>query len=83
VLTVEPLSVIMQIEAPTAGWAHFTPDSKSVVFDNGHMRVEKWDIASQKRVSAHELATREACRSTVLSPDGNTFGVVPLRETSS
>jgi WD40 repeat protein len=73
VLTVDPLAEVIEIDAPGARFAQFTPDSRFVVFDNGSMRIEKWEIVSRKRASAYEIAMPEKCRATQLSPDGSTL----------
>lgn len=70
VLTRDPFRVLFFIEAPNADKASFSPDSKSVVFKTPSLRVEVWDIASQKRTSVHEMLLRVGCLQSLLSPDG-------------
>ncbi len=70
VLSRDPFQVLFFIEAPDADKASFSPDSKSVVFKTPSLRVEVWDIASQKRTSVHEMLLREGCLQSLLSPDG-------------
>ena len=71
VLSRDPFQVLFFIEAPDADKAQFSPDSKSVVFKSPSLRVESWDIASQKRASVHEILLRVGCLQSALSPDGN------------
>src|ERR1051325_10641941 len=52
VLTREPLKTIFRINSQDAMPAHFTPDSKEVVFHTSNMRVEAWDVEEQKRKTA-------------------------------
>ena len=86
VLTVQPFEVAFRIPAENAVAAHFTPDSRYVVFlssttrvDSRRIRVsekpgkvERWSIAEQNRV---DLATIPdlACGTQALSPDGRVF----------
>ncbi len=69
VLTRDPLEFLFFIEAPGADKAFFTPDSKSVAFKSPSLRVEVWDIASQRRTSVNEILLRVGCLQSVLSPD--------------
>jgi WD40 repeat protein len=73
VLARNPLKKLFSIDARGAEPAHFTPDSNHVVFHYRTMRVEKWEIATGKRESFHELVDYEGCPQTSLSPDGKTF----------
>ena len=74
VLSREPLQAIFRIEAVDAQKAQFTPDSKSVVFLNRELRVEKWSVAEKKRTEVHEVViTRDFCLQALLSPDGGTL----------
>ncbi len=70
VLSRDPLQLLFFIEAPGADKASFSPDSKSVVFKMPSLRVEAWDIASQKQASVHEILLRTGCLQSELSPDG-------------
>ncbi len=65
--------VLFRIDAPDVEAAQFTPDSQSVVFHNSELRVERWSVASGKRVGVKELVVYDGCRQTLLSPDGNTL----------
>jgi WD40 repeat protein len=73
VLSRDPLEVLFEIDAPEARPAQFSPDSRSVVFHNSDLRVERWDIALQKRTDVHEVFLRKGCLQTALSPDGSTL----------
>lgn len=73
VLSRWPLKRLFSIDAPWALPAHFTPDSAHVVFNYATMRVEKWEVATGKRESSHELVDYDGCEQTSLSPDGRTF----------
>ena len=76
VLSRDPFQLLFFIEAPDADKASFSPDSKSVVFKMPSLRVETWDIATQKRASVHEIVLREACLQSALSPDGKYFACI-------
>jgi WD40 repeat protein len=82
VLTRSPLKLLFTIDARRAQLAHFTPDSSHIVFHYPTMRVESWDIASQKRESYHELVDYDGCQQSSLSPDGKTFVCVSLNQDS-
>src|SRR5882724_4960570 len=70
VLSREPFAGLFRIEASDAKPANFTPDSKSIVFSNDNLRVEKWGIAEQKLLEAKEIVQLRGCLQTALSPDG-------------
>lgn len=70
VLSREPFTGLFRIEAADAKPANFTPDSKSIVFSNDNLRVEKWGIAEQKLLDAREIVQLRGCLQTSLSPDG-------------
>jgi len=74
VLSRDPLKLLFFIDAPDAHKAGFSPDSQSVVFYTASLRVESWNIGSQKRTSVHEILLNERCIQTILSPDGQFFG---------
>ncbi len=63
--------LLFKIDAPDMNRAYFTPDSKSIVFDNDSMRVEKWDIATQSRASVTEMNILQDCTRTWLMPAGD------------
>lgn len=71
----EPLANLFRIDAFDAHAARFSPDSRSVVFYDKELRVEKWDVASGKRTSIHQLAIPE-CYQSELSPSGNYLGCI-------
>lgn len=71
VLAHEPFQVLFRIDAYDAYPARFTPDSKAIVFSDPSLRIEKWDVASQERISVNEAYVYRGCWQTALSPDGN------------
>lgn len=71
----EPLANLFRIDAFDAHAARFSPDSRSVVFYDKELRVEKWDVASGKRTSIHQLTIPE-CYQSELSPSGNYLGCI-------
>jgi len=73
ILSRAPLKVLFSIEAEGADRAQFSPDSQHVTFDYPDMRVESWDIGSQKRDSIHDLIDYRGCIESSLAPDGKTF----------
>ena len=70
ILSRDPFQVLFFIEAPNADRASFSRDSKLVIFKTPSLRVETWDIASQRRVSVHEILLRARCLQSALSTDG-------------
>ena len=76
VLSRDPFQVLFFMEAPSADKASFSPDSKSVVFKTASLRVETWDIASQKQSSVHEIVVRDGCLQSALSTDGKYFACI-------
>lgn len=70
VLSREPFASLFRIEAADAKPAHFTPDSRHIVFSNDNLRVERWSIADQKLLEAHEIVHQKGCLQTSLSPGG-------------
>ncbi len=73
ILTREPLAYRFSIEAPSVVSAQFTPDSQSIAFSTFELRIEVWDISSQKRTSAFEPALLQACSTSSMAPDGKTL----------
>ena len=71
----EPVANLFRIDAFDAHAARFSPDSRSVVFYDKELRVEKWDVASGKRRSIHQLTIPE-CYQSELSPSGNYLGCI-------
>jgi hypothetical protein len=65
--------VLFQINAPDANGAQFTPDSASVVFNDGKLRVETWSVAKGQRSSVNEMVVYDGCNQTMLSADGRTL----------
>ena len=64
---------LFRIDAPDAENAQFTPDSKSVVFHDSKLRVEKWSVAGGTRTSVKELVVFGGCNQTLLVPDAKTL----------
>lgn len=75
VATREPLANVLRIDAFDAHAAQFSPDSRSVVFYDKELRVEKWDVASGQRTSVHQLTIPE-CFQAMLSPSGAYLGCI-------
>ena len=77
VLQREPLKAVFHFEARDAAAGQFTPDSRGVVllFDDAKAspRVERWDIANQKRVEVHEVYVRGGCLFSKVAADGKTL----------
>jgi WD40 repeat protein len=71
----EPLANLFRIDAFDAHNARFSPDSRSVVFYDKELRIEKWDVASGKRTSINQLTIPE-CYQSELSPNGNYLGCI-------
>jgi WD40 repeat protein len=71
----EPLANLFRIEAFDAHAARFSPDSRSVVFYDEELRVEKWDVASGKRTSIRQLTIPD-CYQSELSPSGDYLGCI-------
>lgn len=70
VLSRQPFTTLFPIAAYDAAEAQFSPDSKSVVFNTRHERVETWSIAAQRRISVREIVVQGECTALDLSPDG-------------
>lgn len=73
VLSREPLKNLFFIAASNALRAFFTPDSTSIVFYTPSLRIETWNIGSQKRVLVREMALNVSCMQTALAPDGKSL----------
>ena len=80
VLSRAPLKRLFSIDAAGAEEAHFSPDSKQVVFHYQNMRVERWDVAAGKREKFFELVDYKGCPQTSLSPDGKIFVCLSLTD---
>jgi len=76
VLKSSPLAVLFKIYAPDAASAHFTTDSKRLVFHFQSLRVEEWDVEAGKQIAAHELVEYRGCQQSELSPDGKELACV-------
>lgn len=71
----DPLANLFRIDAFDAHAANFTPDSTSIVFYDQELRVEKWDVASARRVWVREV-TIPNCFQAELSPSGAYLGCI-------
>ena len=49
----------------------FTPDSRSVIFYDMELRVQKWDIATGQLTSIHQVTVPGICERTSLSSTGD------------
>jgi hypothetical protein len=76
VLKREPLAVELQIPAPEALPAWFTPDNKFVTFGTEGLRYEKWSIDEKRPVEVRELVVRRDCWEHQFSPDGKFLACV-------
>ena len=76
VMSASPLKLLFKVYAPNASAAHFTPDSKHLVFHFQSLRVENWDVETGKRMEAHELVEYKGCDQSELSPDGKLLACV-------
>ncbi|MGZ4828656.1 MAG: M48 family metalloprotease [Candidatus Angelobacter sp.] len=77
VLTREPLDNVFRMDALDAHAAQFSPDSRSVVFYDKELRVEKWDIVTHQRASLRALTVPD-CFQSRLSPSGEYMACVEL-----
>ena len=73
VLSREPLKDLFFINAGDALRAFFTPDSTSIVFYTSDLRIETWNIASQRRILVREMTLNVSCVQTMLAPDGKSL----------
>ncbi len=71
---------LFRIDAPNVEAAHFTPDSQNIVFQNESLRVETWNIATEKRVSVNEVVVYGGCEQTELLRGGKTMVCANLNE---
>jgi WD40 repeat protein len=74
VMTRDPLKFIFSIDAPDAGEAQFSVDSRSIVFFSINLRVETWDIERQDQGSVIDVPAVRGCRQTALSPNARFLG---------
>jgi len=76
VLRSSPLELLFKIYAPDAAPAHFTPDSKRLVYHFQSLRVEEWDVENRKQLATHELFEYRGCDQSELSPEGKFLACV-------
>lgn len=69
---------LFRIDAPKVKAADFTPDSQSIVFQDENLRVENWNVATEKRVGVNEVVVYGGCAQTWLTRDGETMICVNL-----
>jgi len=80
VLSREPLAPLFRIDALGAQWGQFTSDSRSVVFHDDELRVEKWDIETRQRTSVHAVSLPGRCLATSVAPDGKVLACARRRK---
>ncbi len=73
ILSRDPFSFLFRLEIGNAKPAHFSSDSKTLIFQTTSLRVEAWDIESRQAVMTREVYVKDGCRQTQLSPDGKTL----------
>ena len=84
----EPFELSFYVNAPDATSAHFTPDSRAVLWLDRELHVERWSLDGRLE-EAKELVVREGCLQPELSPDGGVLacftyqGGLSLRDVSS
>jgi hypothetical protein len=70
ILQRSPLKLVLTIPAPQSAGARFSADSSEIIFFTTTLRVERWNIAKQARVSLHEVVYGNECVESGLSLDG-------------
>jgi hypothetical protein len=76
VLRRDPLANLFRIDALAAKWGQFSADSRSLVFYDDELRVEKWDIEKKQRMWIHQVVTAGRCLETSLAPSGEILACV-------
>lgn len=76
VLSRQPLATLFRIDALGAKWPQFSADSRSLVFYDDELRVEKWDIEKRQRVWIHQVVIAGRCLETSLAPSGEVLACV-------
>src|SRR5947209_856259 len=79
VLSTKPFDNLFRMDAVQAFTAQFSPDSRSIVFYDSELRVEKWDIESRQRTSIPEITLSERCRHTELASSGDVLACMRLK----
>ena len=74
VLSRQPFEQLFRIDAEYPKPAQFMPDSSGIVFYNDKLRVERWNIADQKRIDVKEMRIADGCFQTTLSSNGKLLG---------
>ena len=80
VLSREPLTTLFRIDVQNAKKAQFSPDSRSVVVADAELRVEKWDIAEEKRISVHAVSIPGRCEDSAVSSTGEVLACYRLHK---
>jgi WD40 repeat protein len=70
----DPFIFIFGFEAKEGHAAHFTPDSKQVIFHSSKLRVERWDIEKRARTKVNEIVRFKNCLQSELSSTGAYLG---------
>jgi WD40 repeat protein len=73
VMTVNPLALLFDFEAPDAVVPEFRADSKAVVFRTETLHVESWDLATKSRTATYEPTVPKGCADSLLAADGKTL----------
>jgi WD40 repeat protein len=76
VLSREPFGVTARFDAFDAYPAQFTPDSRHIIIHTPELRVERWDVATGRRLAAHELVIRNGCLGLDVSASGEWLACV-------
>ena len=89
IYTRDPFELSFSVDARDAASAHFTPDSRSFVWLDRSLRVERWSLDERRLEGASGVVVFEGCLQPSLSPDGSVLacftydGAVSLRRVSS
>lgn len=84
---VNPQAIQITTGRPLANYAaltdeavQFTPDSRSVVFYDMELRVQKWDIATKTRASIYQVTIPGQCLRTALSSTGEVMACLKVEK---
>lgn len=67
VLRREPLASLFRVDALDAKWGIFSADSRSLIFYDDELRVEKWDVETHQREWVRHVTTTGRCLGTALA----------------
>ena len=76
VLTRDPFKLVFAFDAPSSIRPTFSPDSRQIVLHTPDLRVQVWDVAEQRLVSARDVVAPGACGRSEVSPDGRFLACV-------